>query len=72
MSASAELVTMGTITAQLGQRMEVGEGPKGTRLLLDVTSIEVESDRLRGSLAATAAANRLTVGSDRKVGYVDV
>ena len=72
MSASAELVTMGTITAQLGQRMEVGEGPKGTRLLLDVTSIEVESDRLRGSLAATDAANRLMVDSDGKVGYVDV
>ena len=53
MRASAELVPMGTITAQLGQRIEVGDGPKGTRLLVDVTSVEVESDRLRASLAAT-------------------
>ena len=29
MSASAELVPMGTITAQLGQRIDVGEGAQG-------------------------------------------
>ena len=72
MSASAELVPMGTITSQLGQRIEVGDGPKGTRLLVDVTSVEVENDRLRASLAATDAADWLTVGSDRTVGCVDV
>ena len=72
MSASAELVPMGTITARLGQRIEVGDGPKGTRLLVDVTSVEVESDRLRASLAATDAADWLTVGSDGTVGCVDV
>ena len=54
MRATAELLPMGTITAQLGQRIEVGDGPKGTRLLVDVTSVEVESDRLRASLAAIA------------------
>lgn len=72
MSASAGLVQMGTITAQLGQRMEVGDGPKGTRLLVDVTSIQVESNRLRASLAATDTADWLTVGSDGTVGCVDV
>ena len=71
MSASAELVPMGTITSQLGQRIEVGDGPKGTRLLVDVTSVEVESDRLRASLAATDAADWLTVGSDRTVGCTE-
>ena len=39
MKASAELKPMGTITAQLGQRVEVGDGPKGSRLLVDVTSV---------------------------------
>ena len=72
MRASAALVPMGTITAQLGQHIEVGDRPKGTRLLVDVTSVEVESDRLRASLAATDAANWLTVGSDGNVGCVDV
>ena len=42
MKASAELKLMGTITAQLGQRIEVGDGPKGSRLLVDVNSVEVE------------------------------
>ena len=72
MRASAELVPMGTINAQLGQRIEVGDGPKGARLLVDVTSVEVESDRLRASLAATDAADWLTVGSGGTVGCVDV
>ena len=55
MTASAELKPMGTITAQLGQRIEVGDGPKGSRLLVDVTSIEVEGERIRASLAANDA-----------------
>ena len=42
MSAQAN-GAMGTITAQLGQRIG-GRRPKGTRLLVDVTSVEVESD----------------------------
>ena len=47
MKAAAELVSMGTITVQLGERIEVGSGPKGTRLVVDVESIEVESDRVK-------------------------
>ena len=35
MSASVELVPTGTITAHVEQRVEVGDGPKGTRLLVD-------------------------------------
>ena len=61
MKAAAELVSMGTITVQLGERIEVGSGPKGTRLVVDVESIEVESDRVRASLAATDAADWLTL-----------
>ena len=38
---------MGTITAYCGQRIDVSDGRKGTRLLVNVTSVEVESDRLR-------------------------
>lgn len=71
MSASAELVPMGNITAQRGQRVEVGDGPKGIRLLVEVTNVEVQSDRLRASLAATYAVDWLTVGTDGTVGCVD-
>ena len=46
MKATAELVSMGTITVQLGQRIEVGSGPKGTRLVVDVESIGEAQNRL--------------------------
>ncbi len=72
MKATAELVSMGTITVQLGERIEVGSGPKGTRLVVDVESIEVESDRVRASLAATDAADWLTLSEDGSIGCVDV
>ena len=72
MRATAELHEIGTITAQLGQRVEVGGGPKGSRLLVDVTSVEVEGERIRAKLAATDAADWLTVGDDPSVGCVDV
>ena len=63
---------MGTITVQLGERIEVGSGPKGTRLVVDVESIEVESDRVKASLAATDAADWLTLSEDGSIGCVDV
>ena len=72
MKATAELVSMGTITVQLGERIEVGSGPKGTRLVVDVESVEVESDRVRASLAATDAADWLTLSEDGSIGCVDV
>ena len=72
MKATAELISMGTITVQLGERIEVGSGPKGTRLVVDVESIEVESDRVKASLAATDAADWLTLSEDGSIGCVDV
>ena len=72
MGALAKLVPISTITVQLVQRIEVGDGPKGSRLLVDVTSIEVESDRIRAKLAANDAADWLTIGPDAEVGCVDV
>ena len=72
MKAAAELVSMGTITVQLGERIEVGSGTKGTRLVVDVESIEVESDRVKASLAGTDAADWLTMSEDGSIGCVDV
>ena len=39
---------------------------------MDVTSVEVEGERIRAKLAATDAADWLTVGDDPSVGCVDV
>ena len=57
MKATAELVPMGTITVQLGERVDVGQGPKGRRLVVDVLSVDVDCDRVKASLAVNDAAD---------------
>lgn len=44
MKPAAELVPMGTITAKLGDQIDLSAGPKGVRLISDVISVEVETD----------------------------
>ena len=61
MKPVATLVPMGTITAQLGDQIELGSGPKGVRLISDVVSVEVDSDRIKASLATNDAADWLTI-----------
>ena len=71
--AKATLVSMGTITAKLGDMVEVGAGPKGTRLVVDVPEIKLESDRVNATLATNDAADWLTMsGADGKLGALDV
>ena len=72
MKATAELVPMGTITVQLGERVDVGQGPKGRRLVVDVLSVDVDCDRVKASLAVNDAADWLTLNDDGTVGCVDV
>ena len=43
---TATLNPMGVITVQLGDMIEAGVGPKGARIIVDVPSVKVESDRL--------------------------
>ena len=69
----ATLVPMGTITAQIGEMVEVGAGPKGTRLIVDVPELRLDSDRVKASLATKDAADWLTMsGEDGKLGALDV
>jgi hypothetical protein len=69
--ANAELVPMGTITAQLGDMIEVGAGPKGARLVVDVPELTLTSDRVNGTLATNDAADWLTMDPDGQ-GCLDV
>ena len=50
---TATLNPMGVITVQLGDMIETGVGPKGARIIVDVPSVKVESDRLNATLATT-------------------
>ena len=72
MKPTASLVPMGTLTAQLGDQIELGSGPKGVRLISDVVSVEVDCDRVKASLATNDAADWLTVSDNGTLGCLDV
>ena len=72
MKPVATLVPMGTLTAQLGDQIELGSGPKGFRLVSDVVSVEVVGDRVKASLATNDAADWLTISENGSLGALDV
>ena len=72
MAPQATLHPMATITIQLGDQIPVGEGPKGSRVVIDVVSAEVVGKRIRASLATNDAADWLTLSEDGKLGALDV
>jgi hypothetical protein len=57
-----ELVPLCTLRLQLKPPIEVGGGPAGTRLIVEVASAQVKGDRLRGEMLGTAAADWVIVG----------
>ena len=72
MKPTATLVPLGTITAQLGDQIELGSGPKGSRLISDVVSVELDGDRVKASLATNDAADWLTISDSGTLGCLDV
>ena len=68
----ATLEPMGVLHVQLGDMIEVGGGPKGPRVIVDVVSIDLQSDKIKASLATNDAADWLTVADDGKIGCLDV
>ena len=68
----ATLIPMGKMTAQLGAMIEVGVGPKGARLVVDVPELKLESDRVNATLATNDAADWLTMSEDGTLGSLDV
>lgn len=67
-----ELKPLGTMNVQLGDTIEVGEGPKGARLVADVLSVNLTGDRITAELATNDAADWLTVSDNGKLGSLDV
>ena len=68
----ATLEPMGVLHVQLGDMIEVGGGPKGPRVIVDVVSIDLQSDKIKASLATNDAADWLTVADEGKIGCLDV
>ena len=70
--ATAELVEAGLIEVQLGDLIAVGEGAKGTRLIVDVTEVSVKGDRVNATLATGDAADWGTISQDGSLMALDV
>ncbi len=66
-----ELVPLCTINIQLSEPFILPDTPSGTRVIVEVETLEVTGDRLRGHLKGHAAADWLTVDS-RAMGTLDV
>jgi len=67
-----ELQPIGTMNIQLGDTIDVGEGPKGTRLVADVLAVRLTGERITAELATNDAADWLTVSDNGKLGSLDV
>jgi hypothetical protein len=50
--------------AQLKPPIDVGAGPQGTRLIIEVASAQITGDRLSGEMVGSAAADWVLVGSE--------
>lgn len=72
MKATASLKHMGTLTVRLGDEIVVGDGPKGTRVVVDVLSAELVAEGIYATLAINDAADWLTLSDNGSLGAMDV
>jgi hypothetical protein len=66
-----ELVPLGTARVNLAPVLTLENTPLGTRLVVEITGYEIETDRLKAKLKGSAAADWVTVGPDG-VATIDV
>jgi len=66
-----ELVPLCSVHAQLKPPIEVGAGPSGTRLIIEVASARLKGERLAGEMVGTAGGDWVLVGPDG-TGTLDV
>ena len=66
-----ELVPLCTLHIQAKPPIEVGAGPHGTRLIIEVASAQIKGDRLRGEMVGTSTADWVLIGPEG-TGTLDV
>jgi hypothetical protein len=66
-----ELVPLCTLRIQLKPPIAAGAGPAGTRLIVELVSVQVKGDRLRAEMLGAAAADWIILGPEG-TGTVDV
>jgi hypothetical protein len=70
--ATIQLIPLGTMDIELGEPVIVGDGPKGSRMVVDVLSVKLRGQRVQAELATNDAADWLTVSDNGKLGALDV
>lgn len=66
------LVPLGQATIRFRDTLVLPDTPEGTRLIVEIASVDLIGDRLRASLAGSAGADWVRVSPDGKTGLVDV
>ena len=70
--ATATLVEIGRLDARLGDFVELGDGPKGVRMIVDVLEVTFTSERVNATLATHDCADWLTLSEGGTLGALDV
>ncbi len=70
--AGIELKPLATMTAQLGEQIDLGPGPKGHRVVIDVPSVRFEAQDFKAELATADAADWATLSEDGTLAALDV
>src|SRR4051794_1130888 len=61
---SIELVPLGTATIQLADPIFLPDTPKGTRIIIELTSLAFEGDRIRAKMKGAAGADWVLLSAD--------
>ena len=69
---SIELKPLGTMEAQLGEQADLGPGPKGHRVVIDVPAVKLTTADFTAELAVSDAADWATLSEDGSLAALDV
>lgn len=72
MMPKIELYPLGRMEVQLGEPVNVGGGPKGSRVVIDVPAVRLTGERINAELATNDAADWATFSEDGKLASLDV
>ena len=70
--AEITLHPLATMEVQLGELVDLGPGPKGHRIIVDVLSIKLKADDFEAELAINDAADWATLSEDGTLAALDV
>lgn len=70
--AGIALKDLATMEVQLGDQVDLGPGPKGHRIVIDVVSVRLTTDEFEAELATNDAADWATLSEDGTLAALDV